>query len=397
MVGGGPAGLAAAEHIAKQDLSVVVFEEHDTIGEPLACGEVMSVDKLRELELVNAEDPIESSPFVRRRISLQRFFFGSNSVCTARLNTVLIDRSQFDQILAKNAEAAGAEIRTGSSVSTLNFTPESVEVEYQTKDTLNTQKMKAKIVIACDGPASRLVRQVFPDIEPRFVQGVQYQIKGVFTDALEFYFDHELTPWGYGWVLPKDDMTNVGILLQPGKNPRERLNQFVKKVYGNAGQAHAKVTKEIVRIIPATGPLEQTVADRFLVAGDAGGFTNTIFYGGIAIAIHTGRLAGEAAVHAINAESVTVETLRIYEERWRQMSYADPALQLCHQVFYHELNNDDIENIGILLDNLDIENIGIGTTIRIGWRLLRNRISRSKIKLYKQTTDGFGVCRDWGF
>jgi len=194
VVGGGPAGLAAAERIAKQDLSVVVFEEHDTIGEPLACGEGMSVDKLRELELVNTEDPIESSPFVRRRISLQRFFLGSNSVCTARLNIVVIDRIQFDQILAKNAEAAGADIRTGSSVSTLNFTPESVEVGYRTKDTLNTQKMKAKIVIACDGPASRLVRQVFPDVEPRFVQAVQYKIKGVFTDALEFYVDHELTP-----------------------------------------------------------------------------------------------------------------------------------------------------------------------------------------------------------
>ncbi|MFX0114909.1 MAG: NAD(P)/FAD-dependent oxidoreductase [Candidatus Hodarchaeota archaeon] len=394
VIGGGPAGLAAAEKIARHDLSVIVLEEHDTIGEPLACGEGMSVNKLRELELIKKDATPESCSFVRKRVPIQRFFFGDNSVCTSRLDTVLIDRVHFDRTLANNAEAAGAEVKTGCSAKKLHFSSENVEVEFQSKETLKRQKMKAKIVIACDGPASRCVKQVFPEIKSRFVQGVEYKIKGSFTDALEFYFDHDLTPWGYGWIFSKNNETNIGIVVQPGKNPRECLNRFVKKVYE---KPRAKVTREIAGIIPASGPLEKTIANRFLVAGDAGGFTNSLFYGGIAIAIHTGRLAADVAAHAVQTESETIETLSSYEKQWRQMSYANPAVQGAHHIFYHELGNADLDNIGTLLDNLDIERMRWMEYFRIGWRLLRNRISYSQFKRYKQVTEGFAISRDWGF
>jgi digeranylgeranylglycerophospholipid reductase len=394
VIGGGPAGLAAAETIARHELSVVVLEEHDTIGEPLACGEGMSLQKLQELELIKKDRTPESCSFVRKRVPIQRFFFGNNSVCTSRLDTVLIDRVHFDRTLANSAEAAGAEIKTGCSAKKLHFSSENVKVEFQSKTTSKRQKMMARIVIACDGPASRCVKQVFPEIKPRFVQGVEYKIKGAFTDALEFYFDHNLTPWGYGWIFSKEDETNIGIVVQPGKNPRERLNRFIKKVYE---KPRAKVTREIAGIIPASGPFEKTVANRFLTAGDAGGFTNSLFYGGIAIAIHTGRLAADTAAHAVQTESETVETLSSYEKEWRQMPYANPEVQRAHQIFYHELDNAEVENIGSLLDNLDIERMGRMEFIRIGWRLLRNRISYSRFKRYRQVTEGFAISRDWGF
>ncbi|MFQ5979751.1 MAG: NAD(P)/FAD-dependent oxidoreductase [Candidatus Heimdallarchaeota archaeon] len=397
IIGGGPAGLAAAQRIAKQDLSVVVFEEHDTIGEPLACGEGISVAKLYELALIKKGTPLESCPFVQRFVPIQRFFFGDNSVCTSRLETVLINRVHFDRTLANNAEMVGAEIRTGCSVKKLHFSSNSVGVEFQSKETSKKEKVDARIIIACDGSASRCVKQVFPNVSIPFVQAMEYKIKGIFTDALEFYFNHKLTPWGYGWVFPKENETNIGIAVQPGENSKEKLNQFVKRVYGTAGRARAKVLKEIAGNIPTSGPLRQTVADRFLVAGDAGGFTNSIFYGGIAIAIHTGRLAADVAVHAIQGKTETLQTLQSYEEQWRQMPYANPAIQRAHRVFYHEFGTADIENIGMLLDNLDIERMGIGSRLRIGWRLLRNRISYSKFKHYKQVTEGFAISRDWGF
>ncbi|MHA2368617.1 MAG: NAD(P)/FAD-dependent oxidoreductase [Candidatus Hodarchaeales archaeon] len=397
VIGGGPAGLAAAERIARDDLSVVVFEEHDSIGKPLACGEGMSVAKLQELKLIKEDNNPESCPFVQKRVPIQRFFWGDNSVCTSRLDTVLIDRVHFDRTLANNAEAAGADIKTGCSVKKVHLSADAAIVEFSRKGVSKRQKVEAKIIIACDGPASRSVKQIFPEVQTQFVQAVEYKMDGIFTDALEFYFDPKLTPWGYGWVFPKGNETNVGIVIRPGKNPREQLNQFVKKVYGNAGRARAKVKAQIAGTILASGPLKQTVANRFLVAGDAGGFTNPLFYGGIAIAVHTGRLAADVAVHAIQAKSETIETLRLYETKWHQMPYAHPSLQRAHQIFYHELDDTDIENIGILLDNLDIEKMGIGSALRIGWRLLRNRIFYSKFKRYRQLTEGFAITRDWSF
>ena len=51
IVGAGPAGLSAAEEIATSGLSVIVLEEHPTIGLPVACGEGMSIEKLNEFSI----------------------------------------------------------------------------------------------------------------------------------------------------------------------------------------------------------------------------------------------------------------------------------------------------------------------------------------------------------
>ncbi len=397
IVGGGPAGLAAAEHIAKNNLSVTVIEEHDTIGEPLACGEGISTKKFQELDVVKPEISPEAFPTVEKKIGIQRYFFGDNYVCTSRLETVLINRVQFDQRLAENAKKANAEIITSCLAKKLHFANDSVTIDVRRKGELKDANLSAKIVIACDGAASRCVKQVFPNHTPHFVHGVEYKINGVFTDALEFYFDYSLIPQGYGWVFPNKDETNIGITIRSGKNPKERLNRFIKKVFGNTGHSRVNVKQEITGIIPASGPLETTIANRFLVAGDAGGFTNTIFCSGIAIAIHTGRLAADVAVKAIQSGSETADSLKKYEEEWRAMPYANLGLQKAHNLFYNEFDNSDLENIGILLDNMNIENMDYFTKLRIGWRLLRNNIPYSKMKLYKQVVKGFFASRDWGF
>ena len=44
VVGGGPGGLYAAEHLARRGVHVLVCEEHLTIGEPVHCTGVLSAD-----------------------------------------------------------------------------------------------------------------------------------------------------------------------------------------------------------------------------------------------------------------------------------------------------------------------------------------------------------------
>ena len=126
IIGGGPTGLSAASTIAKRtDLKTIVLEEHSEIGNPLACGEGISVEKLLSLENMPKAKNLnggqilklqESDSFIERTINSQRFFFGLRGVATSKLNIVTINRPLFDQIIAKNATHQGVKLKLNSQV-----------------------------------------------------------------------------------------------------------------------------------------------------------------------------------------------------------------------------------------------------------------------------------------
>ena len=44
IVGGGPAGLFAARELARRGFSVVLFEEHERVGDPVHCTGVLGTE-----------------------------------------------------------------------------------------------------------------------------------------------------------------------------------------------------------------------------------------------------------------------------------------------------------------------------------------------------------------
>src|SRR4051812_32575103 len=60
--------------------------------------------------------------------------------------------------------------------------------------------------------------------------------------------------------------------------------------------------------------IPRTYADGVLIAGDAGGFLNSMRLKGIHLAMHTGMLAAETAFEAVHASDVTAGRLKNYAE-----------------------------------------------------------------------------------
>src|SRR5690348_1438067 len=54
VVGGGPAGLTAAAHLARRGFSVTVCEEHDAVGRPVHCTGVLAASAFDEFNLPRA-------------------------------------------------------------------------------------------------------------------------------------------------------------------------------------------------------------------------------------------------------------------------------------------------------------------------------------------------------
>ena len=70
IIGAGPAGNFAALTAAKAGLSTIVLEEHETIGQPVHCGECLSLESVQRMGL---ELPDEATPLaVAERLGIPR-------------------------------------------------------------------------------------------------------------------------------------------------------------------------------------------------------------------------------------------------------------------------------------------------------------------------------------
>ncbi len=410
VIGGGPAGLSAARSAAEGGLRTLLIEEHGEIGLPLACGEGISVEKYLELKNMPKEQPMflgdpqvvgnqnQIGSFIERELKIQRFFMGDGGVFISHLDTLVISRPRFDKTMAHLAHEAGAGIALNTSMKNLKFTDNHVEVTCYQNETKKTIKYHANLVTGGDGPAARSLKLAGLEGPRKYIQGVQHNVEGVHSDGLDFYFDHNLTPMGYGWIFPKKNDTNIGIVVDFRKKPREIIDQFFRKVQKSIpGLKGKKIKDRIAGIIPASGPVEKSYTSRYIACGDCAGFANSIFYGGIAIAIHTGQLAGETAVEAHEAGDFSEQFLKRYQEKWKQMPYADPAIYRGHEILYYEISNEELNMIGRLLDGFDITTVSSWEMFKMILKILsRPRSIKTARKFYK-IRKGLKISRDWGF
>src|SRR3954468_23459052 len=124
VVGGGPAGLYAADRLARPGLWLLFCEEHTVIGDPVHCTGVLATESFDMLAL-----PREAT---LNPLTTARFVSPSGITISYSTPTPLasvIDRGAFDRALAVRAEAAGAELRMGVRVSMVETGPAAVRAQ----------------------------------------------------------------------------------------------------------------------------------------------------------------------------------------------------------------------------------------------------------------------------
>ncbi|MHA1443164.1 MAG: geranylgeranyl reductase family protein [Candidatus Hodarchaeales archaeon] len=401
IIGGGPTGLSTSMTTTKEgSLKTLILEEHFEIGNPLACGEGISTEKLLTLEnMPSFKNQLNESTlmlqrqesFVERSVASQRFFFGKNGVSTSKLKTVTINRPLFDKLLAKEAVKNGAILKLNSQVYAIQRKKDLLEVK------TNEDTFISPLVIGCDGPSAHSVKMMGLEPPSKYVQGVEYKIEGVHTDALDFYFDFETFPkMHYGWVFPKKSHTNIGVIVDPSSRPTKILKQFIQYLQ-NPDISGSEIVKEIAGIIPACGPIPKIYCDNYMVAGDAAGMTNSIFYGGIAIGIHSGMLAGRTAIKAHKNQQFNEEILSEYQTECDSYPYSDPDIQEAHKILYTIFSPSELEAFGQLVNGWDLTTLNKMQLLFLGIKMFKNPLLFKRLKSLRIIAHGFSKSRDWGF
>ena len=386
-MGAGPAGSCSAYESSKAGFKTIMLEEDRIVGVPIQCGEGLSAKAFENLEI----QPQDS--FVARRIESLVLYFPDGSSARIRIGGFTLHRDLFDQYLAERAVDAGATLMT--SAKAIGYEKSRSTLRIATEK--GVEEVKCRILIGCDGPKSKVAewsglmrREAW---KMGLIRAYELRIQGVRSDSFDFYFSPELSPGGYLWVFPKgENFSDVGIATFAPDSVR-RLNEFMER-NGFRGE----VMRRIAGVIPAKGPLERSYGDGVMVAGDAAGQTNPVFFGGIHTGMLCGRLAGQTASEALTAEDTSASFLERYERRWRELPLGDSSLLKSAEILY-DLSEHRLNRLGSILDGRDITHLGTRGKLRI----LGETLYPSNWSLLPRLPDlllllkGLKITRSWGW
>ncbi|RII08038.1 putative oxidoreductase [Streptomyces sp. YIM 130001] len=299
VVGAGPAGASAANAAAVAGRRVLILEKAELPRYKTCGGGIVGLSRdalppgfqLPLQDRVHAVTFSLDGRFARTRRS-RRMLFG------------LINRPEFDQGLVESALKAGAELRTGVTVSGVEQHGRSVPDRRTVAIQLSGgETVLAHAVIGADGSASRIGSHVGVKLD-QVDLGLEAEIpvpEAVAEDwAGRVQIDWGPMPGSYGWVFPKGDTLTVGVISARGDGAatKQYLEDFVARL-GLAGFEPRISSGHLTRCRSDDSPLSR---GRVLVCGDAAGLLEPWTREGISYALRSGRLAGEWAVRIAESQ-----------------------------------------------------------------------------------------------
>lgn len=304
IIGGGPGGSTAATHLAKAGKRVLVLD-HAKFPRVKVCAGWVTPGALRLLELEPEDYPHTLQAFTGGSVIVDGKYHFTDFGQTASYGII---RNEFDYFLFQRAAAAGAEMRDGVRVKSVDRDENGVTVE-----TVDGDIFRGKLLIGAGGsgcPVSRKwgERQKNEDI----ILACEVEVK-IGAEKLkqltphygstELFAEHDF--YGYGWYVTKGDFVNIGV--GRFKKATTNFNEDKKRFYD--------MIKSLGRIDGIEDQLpdfsghsyklydetpRRLSGDRFMLIGDSGGFATRWAGEGIKPAIQTAIFAAQTALQALD-------------------------------------------------------------------------------------------------
>lgn len=317
IVGGGPAGLAAAETASKQGIRTLVLERQNEIGYPIHTSGGSWIKDMKALAIPeHLYHPISKVIFLspQREVPL---LYDAPVVCVMDVRGVY-------QHLAVRAITAGATIRMRHTVDQV-LQENGCVLGVTVKNHVNERfEVRADMTIDASGFARHIgVRTDMGKAFHRYGFGAEYDLYAPEypQDELFLIMGSAYAPNGYAWAFPHGNgRVRLGVgVLHPDNDDDARvyLDRIMRDIPQLARYFKGASPLEYhTGLFPSEKYLERFSRDGLLLAGDAGGHGSTLVGEGIRFAIYSGQMAGEVAAEAVKAGDTSAEFLGRFDKRW---------------------------------------------------------------------------------
>ena len=333
VVGAGPAGSSVALRLAQAGLDVLVLEKSRFPREKV-CGDGLTPRAVKALTGMGIPmapaDGWRPTKGVRMVAGGSRIELNWPELSSYPGYGMVRGRLAFDEILARHAQKAGAELREGMNVTGPLLDERTGQIVGVTARPANDdpghsdgpaapanrteRRFRARLVVAADGNSSRL--SVSMGLRRREDRPLAVAVRTYYTsprhadDYLEVWLDlwngRRLLP-GYGWIFGMGDGTsNVGLgLLKTSAVYADTDYRALLRRWLAAMPAGYRLSEQN-RTQPVRGAALPMGFNRtplytkgLLLTGDAGGMVNPFNGEGIAYALESGQIAARVITQAL--------------------------------------------------------------------------------------------------
>jgi electron-transferring-flavoprotein dehydrogenase len=359
IVGGGPAGLSAAirfaqlqKHHGGTPLSVAVLEKARDAGAHELSGAVLDFSTLAEL----IPDFRQRGAPLAAEVHRDRVYFltAKSSLPFPMIppplrnhGNYIISLNAFVRWLAAQAEAEGIDIFTGFAgqdllieggrVVGVRTGDRGIDKRGERKPTYEPGvDIRAKVTILCDGVRGNLTKELLRRYqlgrgrEPeQFAIGIKelWEVprdrieSGTVIHSMGYPLRHDEFGGGFIYAMPEGRLS-VGFVVgldykDPLFDPHVAFNRFKKHPLVSRLLDGGQMVRYGAKALPEGGwnTVPQPYTAGVLIAGDAGGFLNSMRLKGIHLAMRTGMLAAETAFEAVRSNDTSAAGLALYKDK----------------------------------------------------------------------------------
>jgi geranylgeranyl reductase family protein len=314
-----------------------MLEEHAQVGIPVQCSGLVSPRTLLE---ANIDPKAAFNAFMGARIVSPNG--ASYEIGGDRIHAYVLDRQQFDELLAQQALEAGVEQWLDTRVVSLALDAPGVRLTAGRND--SSRSFLTRLVIGADGPRSIVASFLRLPSPAEIVRARSVDVRlprRPPTDQVCIFTGERYGPGFFAWVIP------VG-------GDRYRIGWGIGRpaIRANPLQALVKDHPEIfegLEILSQTGGLiplgarSRMSGTRGLVVGDAAGQAKATSGGGLYTSLDSARHCADAAIAALSADDTSAERLNVYDTSWQTGIGREITQAMALRAAYRGLTDRELE------------------------------------------------------